>query len=137
MPFSNINVGGVVINEVLAGRRPDRPVANSLFYPDELWDVTEECWKHYPLERPSAKQLACILVNIASQYRHVYENTAEPQPLPSSAGPNGDEPGPIITTPTELRNLLLSSDSPWVGLRRLDSHASAVAMELLQAVRKP
>jgi len=49
----------VTISRVLRGERPERPqgVEGNCFT-DEVWSITERCWKHQPSDRPS---IDCVL----------------------------------------------------------------------------
>ncbi|KAJ7584962.1 kinase-like domain-containing protein [Mycena floridula] len=50
-PFSQHKFDPPVMYDVLAGRRPSRPLA----LPNDLWTLVESCWQHDPALRPSAQ----------------------------------------------------------------------------------
>ena len=54
VPFEGHEFSSVV-KCVTNGERPNRP--KSIKRDDQLWDVTELCWKNRPETRPSAKDI--------------------------------------------------------------------------------
>ncbi|KAJ7584946.1 hypothetical protein C8J56DRAFT_1053351 [Mycena floridula] len=56
-PFSHHKFDAPVMHDVLAGRRPPRPSGLS----EELWTLTESCWRQDPARRPSAHSVMQFL----------------------------------------------------------------------------
>ncbi|KAJ7606526.1 kinase-like domain-containing protein [Roridomyces roridus] len=52
-PFPELYMDGAVIQVVLEGRRPSRPLS----CPDNLWNLLQDCWKEQADSRPSASEV--------------------------------------------------------------------------------
>ncbi|KAJ7575155.1 kinase-like domain-containing protein, partial [Mycena floridula] len=60
-PFHHISGRDVaVMNQVIAGKRPDRPDGIS----DGLWRLTQQCWSQDPAARPPARHIQLALIQI-------------------------------------------------------------------------
>ncbi|KZT71410.1 kinase-like protein [Daedalea quercina L-15889] len=52
-PYDESRLDGQVLNKILTGKRPLRPLeAKSLGLSDEVWEVMERCWREDRLRRP-------------------------------------------------------------------------------------
>ncbi|KAJ7598118.1 hypothetical protein C8J56DRAFT_1020152 [Mycena floridula] len=63
-PFSHYRLDYPVIQDVVAGRRPQR---TSGLFSDDIWAMVEACWSHQPSDRPSAAMVARALQHPSSQ----------------------------------------------------------------------
>lgn len=71
VPFAHIphNRGHLVIDQVLKGRRPQRPKVDDLVWStqgltDGIWSLMTDCWKQLPSERPTMREIAKQLSNL-------------------------------------------------------------------------
>ena len=48
-----------VIASIMGGKRPERPSHTS--FTDSLWELTQQCWKVAPSDRPDAEQVVEVL----------------------------------------------------------------------------
>jgi len=65
-PFYKQKSDLAVWSSVMAGRRPDRPSADSGL-DDAMWDLIELCWKKLPEERPTA---SVVVAHLRSRRTH-------------------------------------------------------------------
>ena len=79
--------GGLVIQNVLEGKRPGRPKGEEgTLFTDGIWEMLEYCWKHQPKERISAEVVLQRL-----------EVTPPPEPDVGTAEPDADEQSRVTT----------------------------------------
>ncbi|KAF9643100.1 kinase-like protein, partial [Thelephora ganbajun] len=85
VPFSDLTTATAAITSIVFGRRPERPSHPSLT--DDLWALTQHCWKEKPQDRPQMDQVIKRLADQAPQTsltrlieRPRYENSEVIQP---------------------------------------------------------
>jgi hypothetical protein len=57
-PFIGKTTPAAIAN-IMGGKRPDRP--NHTSFTDSLWELTQQCWKVAPSDRPNVEQVVEVL----------------------------------------------------------------------------
>jgi hypothetical protein len=100
----------VAFLHIRSGRRPEKPIfIVTRGYTEELWGITESCWKQDPDERPTVDQVLDTLRGGAKGWKAKYGEFSTPSPVddwsltPLTEGPDsptvsGYENAPVTTT---------------------------------------
>ncbi|KAJ3906319.1 kinase-like domain-containing protein [Lentinula edodes] len=69
-PFAHIPHDPAVMLRVMAEERPERSTDPfGRIMPDRLWDITQVCWSHNPLDRSSMTQVVELMMNANTDFQ--------------------------------------------------------------------
>ncbi|KAF7358316.1 Kinase-like protein [Mycena venus] len=111
IPLFSVPYADLVDLVVRRGGRPERPEADEgRPIPDELWELTEQCWNANPHKRPTATQIHDTIENILSHLPQ--QSLDEPTIGTSQTSPPSAQSIGMTTPHAQLRKIQPKKDSP-------------------------